>query len=74
MMTMTKTKSSEENFCDDVPKLITTYVRIGGGGDELLEPLDPSRKDESEEWWRKRNVKMLKRFGTTDIHPERDFV
>lgn len=63
-----------ENFCDDEPKLITTHVKIEGTSDEVLQPLDPSCLTESEEWWRKRNHKMLKRFGTTDIHPDKKYM
>lgn len=60
-----------ENFCDDAPRLITTHVKLDCAGNEVMRPMNPSRKSESEDWWRRRNNKMLKRFGTTDLHPER---
>lgn len=56
-----------ENFCDDEPKMITTHVKLEGGGDDVLQPMDPESIKVGEEWWKKRNAKMMKRFGTTEL-------
>lgn len=56
-----------ENFCDDEPKMITTHVKLEGGGDDVLQPMDPESIKAGEEWWKKRNAKMMKRFGTTEL-------
>lgn len=63
-----------ENFCDEEPKLITTHVKIDYDGDEVVQPLNPDDIEKNQDWWQKRNMKMMKRFGTTDIHPDREFM
>lgn len=63
-----------ENYCDDDPKLITTHVKIDAPSGAVMQPLEPSSLQESEEWWKKRNDKMLRLFGTTDIHPEKKYM
>lgn len=63
-----------ENYCDDELKLITSHVLIGGGTDEVLEPLDSDSDDRIKEWWEKRNEKMMRLFGTTDLHPDQEYM
>lgn len=64
-----------ENYCDDELKLITSHVLIGEGGtDEVLEPLDSDSDGRIKEWWKKRNEKMMRLFGTTDLHPDQEYM
>lgn len=63
-----------ENYCDDELKLITSHVLLEGGTDQVLKPCDSDSADKSKEWWKKRNEKMMRKFGTTDLHPDQEYM
>lgn len=63
-----------ENFCDDCERIITSHVLLEGGGDKVLKPFDSENMAKSEEWWKKRNEKIMRKFGTTDLHPDQEYM
>lgn len=69
-----KMQFTVENFCDDSEKIVTSHVLLEGGGDKVLKPFDSENMAKSEEWWKKRNEKLNRIFGTTDLHPDQEYM
>ena len=61
-----------QNYCDDELKMVVNHVLIGEGMDVVCKPLDQESAAKGEEWWKKRNGKMMREFGTTDLHPDKE--
>lgn len=52
--------------------MVVNHVLTGGGVDTVCNPLDQEIAAKGEEWWKKRNGKMMREFGTTDLHPDKE--
>lgn len=62
-----KYKFTIENFCDDELKLITTHVKIEGEG--TLQQMTEEEHEVGSIAWAKHQAEMLRKCGTTDLHP-----
>lgn len=50
--------------------MVVNHLLIEGGADIVCTPLNQESAAKGEEWWKKRNGKMMREFGTTDLHPD----